>query len=71
MEKETIAVSERAEALKRAAAASTEVVASREQAQWGATELARREEATGQVLRQQRELRAKTLVRRYRVVNFF
>ena len=70
MKTETTAAAEKAEAWKRAAAASAEAAASKEQAQRQAVELAQREEAPGQMLRQQREHRAKALVRRSGSVHF-
>lgn len=63
MEAEAAAAAEKAEAWKRAAAASVDVAAPKEQAQREAAELAQRREAMGQVDRQQRERRAKMLVR--------
>ena len=64
MEAEATAAAEKAEAWKRAAAASADVAATKEQAQREAAKLTRREEALGQVDQQQRECRAKMLVRR-------
>ena len=64
METEATAAAEKAEAWKRAAAASADVAASKEEAQRKAAELARREEAMGQVDQQQRKRRTKMMVRR-------
>ncbi|CAM9154775.1 unnamed protein product, partial [Laminaria digitata] len=62
METEATAAAEKAEAWKRAAAASADVAATKEQAQREAAELARREESMDQVDRQQRERLAKMLI---------
>ena len=63
MEMEATAAAEKAEAWKKAAAASTDVAAAKEQVQREAAELVRREETMGQVGQQQRERRAKMMVR--------
>ena len=63
MEVESAAAAEKAESSRRAAAASASIAALKEHAQREAAELARREESVGQVDRQQRERRAKLLVR--------
>ena len=63
VEAEAVAAAEKAEAWKRAAAASADVAAAKEQAQRQVAELARREEYMGQMDRQQRERRAKLMVR--------
>ena len=70
METEATAAAEKAEAWKRAAAASADVAASKEQAQRKAAELARHEEAMGQVDEQRRKRRAKMTVRRSDAVHF-
>ena len=64
MEMEATTIAEKAEACKRAAAASVDVSASRGQARRVAGELKTPEEATGQVDRQQRGRHATMLVRR-------
>ena len=64
MEMEATTIAEKAEACKRAAAASADVSASRGQARRVAGELKTPEEATGQVDRQQRGRHATMLVRR-------
>ena len=63
MEMEATAAAEKAEASRRSVAASADLAAIKEQAQPEAAELARREESMGQADRQQRERRAKMLVR--------